>query len=92
MRFDPSVGRERERVEVVRAQGLFDIGHYHARLCKKAEGYGRAFWDRAKPIDCLRSLLITENLNRARHDETSELYGFPNPAQIGDDGARVEQP
>ena len=43
MRFDPVIGGERQRVEILRAQGLLDFDHDHARVGKDTMRNSGAF-------------------------------------------------
>jgi len=47
MRFDPVIGAERQRVEILRAQGLLDLDHDHARVGKDTMRNSGAFRKRA---------------------------------------------
>jgi hypothetical protein len=60
VRFEPSVGRERQRVEVVHTQGFFELNDYDPRISLKMKGDGGAFRNRAQPLNRLLSFLIAE--------------------------------
>ena len=60
MRFDPLIGGERQRVEILRAQRLLDFDHDHAGVGKKTVRNGSAFGKRDQPGDGLVKLLIAE--------------------------------
>ena len=47
MRFDPVIGSERQRVEILRAQGLLDFDHDHARVGKDTMRNSGAFRKRS---------------------------------------------
>ena len=82
MRFDPRVCGERQRVEILRAQGLLDLDHDHAGFGKKAVRNRGAFGKRPQPADGPVKFLIAEY--RTGH-------GMRNPASRVILGSRPSQ-
>ena len=58
MRFDPGICRERQRVEILRAQGLLDLDHDHAGFGEQAVRNGGAFGERPQPVNGPRASLL----------------------------------
>src|SRR5208283_3471138 len=92
MRFNPRVCGERQRVEILRAQGLPDLDHDHAGVEKKTMRNSGSFRKRPQPADGPVTFLIVEHTDRTRHEEPGKPRNFSDPSQVSDDGAAIEEP
>ena len=87
----PRVDGRGERIEVDPAQRCRGLDDHRARLLVEADGDARGLGQRGEPRCGLGAVTLGENAHRAGHEEPHEARRLPDPRDVADDGARVEQ-
>ena len=80
-----------ERIEVDPAQRCRGLDDHRARLLVEADGDARGLGQRGEPRRGLGAVTLGEDAHRAGHEEAREAGRLPDPRDVADDGARVEQ-
>ena len=92
MRFDPRIGRDRQLVEIARAQGLLHLQDDHATVGEQPMRDASGLRQRLEPGYGIGELRIAEVPNGTGHEEREESAGITDPAHVADDGEPLDQP
>ena len=78
VRFNPRVCGERQSIEVLHVERVFDLDHEDALLRQETMGDAALPWERAKPLDGLVPIHVREHPHGARQEEA----GNPRDSRI----------